>query len=254
MFIRFETDAADPAIAIISLNRPDQRNALNTAMAEELRNAVTRFEADPALRVAVLRGEGRIFCSGMDLAAFAAGERPGLDGPYGFGHFVARERSKPIIAAVNGGAVAGGFEIVLACDLAVAARDARFALPEVKRGIIAAGGGAIRLPGRIPLPIAKELLLTGDPIDAPRAYDLGLLNALTEPGQAEGRALDLARAIAANAPLAVAQSQALADRAAAGGTDWAANSAAWDRVADSRDALEGARAFKEKRAPVWSGA
>ncbi|KFI28405.1 enoyl-CoA hydratase [Haematobacter massiliensis] len=246
-------EIAEPGIAVICLNRPEQRNALNTAVAEALRDAVTRFEEDPGLRVAVLRGEGKVFCAGMDLAAFAAGERPGLDGPWGFGHFVARPRTKPIIAAVNGGAYAGGFEIMLACDLAVAARDARFAVPEVKRGIIAAGGGAIRLPSLLPLPLAKEMLLTGEPITAERAAEFGLVNALAEPGGAEGPALELARIIAANAPLAVAQSLALADGAAGRGLDWAANTAAWKVVERSRDALEGARAFKEKRDPAWAG-
>lgn len=256
MLVLFDTFPDDPAIARITLNRPDQRNAFNTAMADALRDALDRFEADPALRVAVLCGAGKVFCAGMDLAAFAAGERPGIDGPHGFGHFVRRPRSKPVIAAVNGAAIAGGLEIMLACDMAVAATDARFAMPEVKRGIIAAGGGAIRLAAQLPPVVAREILLTGDMFDANRAHALGLLNTLTAPGEAEAAALDLARRIVPNAPLAVAQTRALIDSVAqqGEGVGWAASAAAWAVVQSSADALEGARAFKEKREPRWSGA
>lgn len=255
MLVLYDTLPDDPAIARITLNRPDQRNAFNTAMADALRAALDRYEADPDLRVAILCGAGKVFCAGMDLAAFAAGERPGIDGPHGFAHFVRRSRSKPVIAAVNGAAIAGGFEIMLACDMAVAARDARFALPEVKRGIIAAGGGAIRLPARLPAAIAREMLLTGDMFDAPRAHALGLVNALTDPGDAEAGALAIARRIAVNAPLAVAQTRVLADTVIAGDEagHWAANAAAWAIVQHSADALEGALAFKEKRDPCWAG-
>lgn len=255
MLVLFEHLPDAPGIARITLNRPEQRNAFNTDMADQLRAAVDRFEGEEELRVAVLCGAGKVFSAGMDLAAFAAGERPGIDGPHGFAHFVRRPRAKPVIAAVNGAAVAGGFEIVLACDMAVCARDARFGLPEVKRGIIAAGGGAIRLPARLPPAIASELLLTGDLIDAPRAHALGLVNALAEPGRVEDAAIALAKRIAVNAPLAVQQSLALVNGVLERGEDaaWADNRRAWSIVSNSADAAEGALSFKERREPRWTG-
>lgn len=245
----------DPRIARIRFERPEQRNAINTAMADAFRAALSTFEADPALRVAVLSGAGPVFCAGMDLAAFAAGERPGLnrEDADGFAHFVRRRRQKPVIAAVRGGAFAGGFEIMLACDLVIAAADARFGVPEAKRGLIAGGGGAARLPARIPLAVAREMLLTGDPISAARAYALGLVNGVTEPDRVEAEAEALAGRIADNAPLAVAAALAVTNAVAEAGeaAGWAETARAWEPVSASADAREGALAFKEKRAPVW---
>lgn len=243
------------AVALIRFNRPDQRNAVTTVMKEEISAALDRLERDDTLRVAILTGAGKVFCAGMDLAAFAAGERPGVTEPDRFAGFVAAERSKPIIAAVNGGALAGGFEIMLACDMAIAAEGAVFGLPEVKRGLVAAGGGALRLPRRIPFAIANELILTGDTIGADRALQLGLLNAMVPADQLLPAAMELANRIAANAPLAVSASTRLT-RAATFGDEaalWALNDRLWSRIDGSADSLEGARAFKEKRPPAWTG-
>jgi len=236
-------------IALIRLNRPEVRNAVNLALTAELRAALAWLEGDDTLRAAVLTGAGRFFCAGMDLAAFAAGERPGLNDPDGFAGFVRADRSKPVIAAVNGGAVAGGFEIVLACDMVVAEQGAILGLPEVKRGLIAAGGGALRLPRRLPPAIAAEMLLTGDPISADRAAALGLVNRVVAADALIPTALALAAKVAANAPLALR----LTRQVALGAEDWAASDAAWATIAASDDALEGSRAFVEKRAPRWSG-
>lgn len=252
MAVDFETHGA---VALIRLNRPEARNAIDMEMMAGLRAALARFEADDALQVAVLTGAGKVFCAGMDLGAFAAGARPGINDPEGFAGFVNARRTKPVIAAVNGGAYAGGFEIVLACDMVIADQAGAFGLPEVKRGLVAAGGGAHRLPRRIPSVIAAEMLLTGDPITAVRALELGLVNRLVPAAELIPAALDLAGRIAVNAPLAVRLTLELA-RAAGGdeGALWARNAAIWDRIDGSADALEGARAFKEKRAPHWTGA
>lgn len=250
--VEFETHGK---VALIRLNRPAMRNAVNAEMTSEMRLCLLRFEADPAIEAGVLTGTGPFFCAGMDLGAFAAGERPGLNDPDRFAGFVAVRRTKPIVAAVNGGAVAGGFEIALACDMIIAEDKGFFALPEVKRGIIAAGGGAIRLPRRLPPAIAKELLLTGDPISAVRAFQLGLVNALATSEDLVGRAMALAARIAENAPMAVRLSLDLAEKAASSGESslWTATDEAWAKVENSADALEGAVAFKEKRPPQWTG-
>lgn len=242
-------------VALIRFNRPDQRNAVTTAMKQELTAALRRLEDDDALRVAVLTGAGKVFCAGMDLAAFAAGERPGITEPDRFAGFVAAERTKPVIAAVNGGALAGGFEIMLACDMAIAAEGAVFGLPEVKRGLVAAGGGVLRLPRRIPFVVANEMILTGDTIGAERALSLGLLNAVVPLDQLIPAAMDLANRIAVNAPLAVSASTRLS-RAATFADEaplWALNDRLWSRIDGSEDSLEGSLAFKEKRAPAWKG-
>jgi len=253
--VSYARSPRDPRIGWIQMNRPAQRNAIDTAMAEALREAVTTFECDPVARVAILAGAGPVFCAGMDLAAFARGERPGLEDADGFAYFVRRRRTKPLIAAVQGGAYAGGFEIMLACDLALATSGARFALPEAGRGIIAAGGGGVRLPHRIPLVIAREMLLTGDPITAERAFALGLLNAVVPPDMLDEAAETLARRIADNAPLSVTASltlcQAGADTLEAAG--WSESARLWDQVAGSDDAREGALAFVENRQPDWQG-
>src|SRR5215207_11253163 len=177
-------------VLLVTLNRPEQRNAVNRAMAEGIAAALDRLDADEALRVGVLTGAGKGFCAGMDLKAFVAGEKPSVEGR-GFAGIVQRASAKPLIAAVEGFAVAGGFEIALACDLIVAARGARFGIPEVKRGLIAGAGGLLRIPQRVPYGIAMELALTGDLILAERGYELGLINRLTDQGQALDGALEL---------------------------------------------------------------
>jgi enoyl-CoA hydratase/carnithine racemase len=250
--VEFETNGA---VAVITLNRPELRNAVNVALMNELRAALARVEETSTISVAVLTGAGKVFCSGMDLGAFAAGERPGITEPDHFAGFVSARRTKPIIAAVNGPAVAGGFELVLACDLVIAERGAMFGLPEVKRGIVAAGGGAFRLPRRLPPVIANEMLLTGDPISAERALSIGLINGMADGPAVLETALALANRIAENAPMAVRLTLQIARNAAGlGETEaWAENDRVWARIDGSADALEGALAFKEKRLPQWTG-
>jgi enoyl-CoA hydratase/carnithine racemase len=237
-------------VLVVTIDRPEARNAVDTAVAEGLAAAVDRLDGDERLRVGVLTGAGGTFCAGMDLKAFVAGERPFV-GDRGFAGIVRRPPVKPLIAAVEGWAVAGGFEIALACDLIVAARDARFGIPEVKRGLVAAGGALIRLPRRIPYHLAVELALTGDPIDAERAHAIGLVARLAEPGKAVTAARELAATIAANGPLAVAATKRIltADEAGA----WERQAEITEPVFASEDAREGARAFAEKRPPVWRG-
>lgn len=248
--------ATDGAIALITLNRPERRNAVNLALAEALDAAINRFEADDALQVAILHGAGKVFCAGMDLAAFTEGQVSDVlfrDG--GFCGVTQRARRKPIIAAVHGAALAGGFELALACDLIVAEDGCRFGLPEVIRGLVAGAGGALRLSRHIPPARAREILLTGRLFDTDEAWDLGLLAQRAAPGEGLVAAQALARTIAENAPLAVRETlrlSQLTERAAVDGF-WADNAATLQRVMDSADAAEGARAFLEKRAPVWSG-
>jgi enoyl-CoA hydratase/carnithine racemase len=241
-------------VLLVTLNRPEQRNAVNLAVAEGIAAALDRLDADPALRAGVLAGAGRGFCAGMDLKAFVAGERP-YAGGRGFAGIVERPAAKPLVAAVEGFAVAGGFEVALACDLIVAARGARFGLPEVKRGLVAAGGGLLRLPRRIPYHLAMELALTGEAIDAERAHAAGLVSRLTEPGGALAAALELAAQIAANGPLAVAASKRIVAEAPGwpAGEEWTRQAEIAGPVRESEDAREGARAFAEKRPPRWRG-
>ena len=241
-------------VLLVTLNRPDQRNAVNREVAEGIAGALDRLDEDGALQVGVLTGAGKGFCAGMDLKAFVAGEPVAVDGR-GFAGIVRRASSKPLIAAVEGFAVAGGFEIALACDLIVAAQGARFGIPEVKRGLVAAGGALLRLPQRIPYHLAMELALTGDFVDASRAYEVGLVNRVVEPGAAVDGALELAAAIARNGPLALAASKRVLVEA----PGWPAD-ATWERQAEitnpvraSADAREGSVAFAEKRAPRWTG-
>jgi enoyl-CoA hydratase len=245
------------AIATITLERPAQRNAIDAAMTAALRAAIARFEADETARVAILTGSGdRAFCAGMDLKAFAAGEGPAiLEGPGGFAGFTHAQRTKPVIAAVNGAALAGGCELVLSCDLVVAAEHAVFGLPEVKRGLFATSGGALRLPRLIPRARALELLLTGDVVDARTAHELGLINAVVPHARLAQAARELALRICVNAPLAIRETLALARAAFALPEQQlrAANEAAWARVVASEDAREGPRAFAEKRPPSWKG-
>lgn len=244
-------------IATITIDRPAQRNAIDAATAAALRAATDRFEADHEALVAILTAGGdRAFCAGMDLKAFANGEGPAiLEGPCGFAGFTHYPRTKPCIAAVNGAALGGGCEIVLSCDLIVAAEHARFGLPEVTRGLFAASGGALRLPRLIPRARALELLLTGDLIDAQTACDLGLINKVVPRGRLLETARDLALRICANAPLAVRETLTLVRAVFSLPEEQlqARNDAAWTRIAASEDAHEGPRAFAEKRPAAWKG-
>ncbi len=241
-------------VLLVTLNRPEQRNAVNRAVAEGIAAALDRLDADDALRVGVVTGAGKGFCAGMDLKAFVAGEPVSVEGR-GFAGIVRQPSRKPLIAAVEGFAVAGGFEVALACDLIVAARGARFGIPEVKRGLVAAGGALLRLPRRIPYHLAMELALTGDPIDAERAFEVGLVSRLAEPGETVGAALELAGAIAANGPLALAASKRILVEAPSWPRDrlWERQAEISDPVRASADAREGSAAFAEKRAPRWQG-
>jgi len=241
-------------VLVITLNRPEARNAVNQALAEAVAAALDELDGDDTLRVGVLTGAGGSFCAGMDLKAFLSGEVPVIEGR-GLAGLTQRPPRKPLVAAVEGWALAGGFEIMLACDLAVASRTARFGVPEVKRALVAGAGAALRLPERVPLPIALELLLTGEPIDAARAQELGLVNRLTDEGGALEGALELARTIAANGPLAVEVTRQIARSARDWSSEegWAKQEELMAPVFTSEDAIEGATAFAEKRPPVWKG-
>ncbi|WP_028656958.1 crotonase/enoyl-CoA hydratase family protein [Nocardioides sp. J54] len=240
-------------VLVLRLNRPHVRNAIDQALASAVASALDELDADDDLRIAVLTGAGGTFCSGMDLKAFARGER--VVTHRGFGGITERPPEKPIIAAVEGWALAGGCEMALACDLLVAARDARFGIPEVKRGLVAAAGGLSRLPLALPHPVAMELALTGAPLPADQAHRWGLVNRLVEPGQAFETALELATTIAENAPLALRTSKWIMTRTSgwSGGGWWEEQSARVDEVMASYDATEGATAFAEKRPPRWRG-
>ena len=241
-------------VQVISINRPQVRNAINRAVSEAVAAAVDELDERADLTLGIITGTGGNFCTGMDLKAFLAGELVALPGR-GLAGFIQRPPRKPMIAAVEGWAVAGGFEIALACDLIVAARDARFGLPEVRRGLVAAAGGLLRLPRRIPPAIAKQLALTGEPLSAADASRLGLVNELTEPGQALDGALDLARRITPNGPLAVRTTKQILDQA----LDWTVaegfsrQEPMVAQILASADAREGAAAFAEKRPPAWTG-
>jgi enoyl-CoA hydratase len=244
----------DGAILVITLNRPRSRNAVNGALARGVAAAVDELDSDPALAVGVLTGAGGSFCSGMDLKGFLAGDLP-VVGERGFAGITHAPPDKPIIAAVEGYALAGGCEIALACDLIVAARDAKFGLPETKRSLVAGAGGLFRLPQRIPRAIAMEYALTGEFFSAEAAHAWGMVNRLTDPGEALAGALVLARAITQSGPLAVRATKKIVRD----GGDWPAEER-WSRqdelmrpVMASADAREGATAFAEKRAPVWTG-
>ncbi|MEV5848599.1 crotonase/enoyl-CoA hydratase family protein [Streptomyces sp. NPDC051985] len=267
------TEATAPAaryetrdgVGVITLNRPEALNAVNSALSSAVGEALEQAAADPAVRVVVITGTGRAFCAGADLKELA--QRRPVDAPghpeWGFAGIVRHWIDKPVIAAVNGFAMGGGTEIVLACDLVVAAESATFGLPEVRRGLIAAGGGVVRLQRQLPLRRALELALTGEPVTAATACEWGLVNRVVPDGELLAAALDLAGRVAANAPLSIQHSKRMMYRAAAGGSDWDAtwsggdpwdaNEEATRTVFTSADALEGPRAFAEKRAPRWSG-
>jgi len=238
---------------IITINRPEARNAANKAVAEGLAAACDELDDTPELSAAVLTGAGGNFCAGMDLKAFAAGELAYVPGR-GLG-FTERPPRKPLISAVEGHAVAGGTELVLATDLVVAARDAKFGIPEVKRGLVAAGGGLLRLPHRIPYQKALELALTGGSFTAEQGAQWGFVNVLTEPGEALNGALELAERITANGPLAVAVTKDIMVQSADWSSDemWQKQGELISPVFASNDAKEGAIAFAQKRAPNWTG-
>lgn len=241
-------------VLLITLNRPEVRNAVNAALAEGLAGALDELDNDDSLSVGVLTGTGGFFSAGMDLGAFVRGESAWF-GDRGFAGITQRASRKPLIAAIEGFALAGGMEIALACDLIVAAKGARMGIPEAKRSLVAAGGALLRMPKRMPYHVVMELALTGDPLPAERFHEFGLVNRLTEPGGAVEGALELAGAIAKNAPLAlIASKQVLQEQ-----FDWS-SAEMWEKQAAitgpvfvSEDAKEGSSAFKEKRQPVWKG-
>ena len=242
------------AVLVITINRPQVRNAVNGAAARAMAAALDELDADPAISVGVLTGAGGTFSAGMDLKAFLVVDLPVVPGR-GLGGITTAPPEKPLIAAVEGYALAGGCEIALACDMIVAARDARFGLPEVTRSLVAAAGGLLRLPQRIPPGIALEYALTGEHFGAEAAHGWGLVNRLTEPGGALAGALELAGRITANGPLAVRATKRIVRES----PDWPP-SERWARqeeivrpVSSSADAREGATAFAEKRPPVWRG-
>lgn len=253
MVVTFETHEH---IAIITLNRPDARNAVNGDVASGIEAALDRYESDTNLWAAILASSGSVFCAGADLKEIAAGNLSKLHTERGgFAGLVRRERTKPLIAAVNGVAVAGGCELVLACDMAIAAETAAFGLPEVKRSLAAGAGGLFRLPRAVGMSMAMEMILTGDTIDAQRAYALGLVNKVVPVDQLQAEALALAGRIVVNAPLAVQASKKVAERALVDDDTalWQASAKAMADVAKTEDYQEGPRAFIEKRPPVWKG-
>ena len=244
----------DSGVMIITINRPKAKNAINKAVAEGIAAAIDQLDADDNIRIGILTGANNTFCAGMDLKAFLSGETPFLAGR-GFGGLVESPPKKPLIAAVEGYALAGGLELALTCDLVVAAEDAKFGIPEVKRGLVAAAGGLMRLPRQLPQRIAMELALTGDFMDAERAAALGLINHVVPAGEAMTGALALAAKIAANGPLAVKISKQVITEQ----QDWSAETmfgkqgALVEPIMRSADAIEGSMAFAEKRAPKWTG-
>ena len=244
----------EDGVAVITINRPEARNAVNGAVAKGVAGALDELDARKDVSVLVLTGAGGTFSAGMDLKGFLTGDSPLAEGR-GFGGIVERPPAKPIIAAVEGYALAGGFELALACDLIVASSEAKFGLPEVKRGLVAGAGGLLRLPRRIPYHAAMELALSGAHYPTSRLAELGLVNQVTEPGEALPAARALAAKIAENAPLALAATK----RVIVESPDWpseeqfARQGEIINPVFVSKDAMEGAAAFAEKRRPEWSG-
>ena len=241
-------------IQTITINRPEARNAMTLAAAKAIAAALDDLDGRDDLRIGILTGAGGTFCAGMDLKGFLRGERPSLP-DRGFGGLTRKPPRKPLIAAVEGYALAGGFELALACDLIVAADNAQFGVPEVKRGLAATAGGLVRLPRQLPYRIALELALTGDMFPAKRAYEYGLVNRLVPVGESLAEARKLALVIAGNGPLSVAASK----RVIIESQDWSSTEV-WDKQAaltehvfTSADAREGSAAFAEKRKPVWQG-
>src|SRR3954468_3401023 len=241
-------------VLLITLNRPEARNAVNGDLAQGVADALDELDDTQELQVRVLTGAGKGFSAGMGPKASATGQRPWI-GDRGFAGIVQRASRKPLIAAIEGFAVAGGFEIALACDLIVAARGAKLGIPEVKRSLVAAGGALLRLPQRMPYGLAMELALTGDPIDAERALELGVINRVAEPGGAVDAALELASKIAPNGPLALDATKRILQSQRDWSEDefWAKQGEISGPVFVSQDAQEGAKAFAEKREPQWQG-
>ncbi len=245
---------ASDGLMVITVDRPAVKNAIDYAAAEAIAHALDRLDTDDTLSVAIVTGAGGGFCSGMDLSAFLQGSKPSY-GDRGFAGMTRRSADKPLIAAVEGFAVAGGFEMALACDIIIAAEGARFALPEVRRGLLAAAGALLRLPRRMPYHAVMDIALTGEPVTAERLHTLGIVSRLTAPGSALDEAKLVARQIMAGGPLAVAATKRILIEQ----QDWTLDTM-WDRqdplfrsVADSSDAKEGAAAFKERRPPQWQG-
>ncbi len=241
-------------VMTITMNRPEAKNAMNKNMSELIAAALDELDGNKDLRVGIITGAGGTFCSGMDLKGFLAGETPSVPGR-GFGGLTEKPPAKPLIAAIEGYALAGGFELAISCDLIVAADSSKFGIPEVKRSLVAGAGGLIRLPDQVTPRIAMELALTGDFITAQRAYEIGLINQLCESGKALDGALALGERIAANGPLAVAASKKIISEYQTWPHDerWSRQGKIMAPVFTSEDAREGATAFAEKRAPNWQG-
>lgn len=244
----------DGGVAVITINRPQARNAVNGAVARGIAAALDGLDERKDVSALVLTGAGGMFSAGMDLKAFLKGDFPVVEGR-GFGGITEASSKKPIVAAVEGYALAGGFELALSCDIVVASEESKFGLPEPTRGLVASAGGVMRLPRRIPYHVAMEIALTGDHYPASRLYELGLVNRITPAGEALSGAIELARRIAANAPLALAATKKVIIESA----DWSREEmfekqgAIVNPVFGSKDAMEGAAAFAEKREPIWQG-
>ncbi|MGH9211774.1 MAG: crotonase/enoyl-CoA hydratase family protein [Acidimicrobiales bacterium] len=253
MAVEFATQGP---FAVVKINRPEARNAVNGAVAQGVEEAIDRIESDDSIWVGIITGEPPVFCAGADLKEINAGRAATLATERGgFAGIVQRDRSKPMIAAVDGPALAGGTEIVLSCDLVVASTAATFGIPEVKRSLVAGAGGLFRLGRKVPFNIAMELTLTGDPIDATRAHHFGLVNRLVEPGQALDAATELAEAVCANAPVAVRESRRVVLEAthAPDEVGWKMSVEGMAKAMSSEDFAEGLNAFIEKRPPRWTG-
>lgn len=246
--------AVEDGVMLITINRPEAKNSVNLAVAKGIAAAMEELDSNDEIRAAILTGAEGTFCSGMDLKAFVTGELPIIEGR-GFAGLVEAPPRKPLIAAVEGFAFAGGFELAISCDMIVSAGNAKFGIPEVKRGLVAGAGGLLKLPRQIPRRVAMELALTGDAIDAQRAYDLGLINRVVEAGTALATARELADKIAANGPMAVLASKQIMNES----EEWSSEDMFKKQndialpVFASKDAIEGATAFAEKRPPKWRG-
>lgn len=246
--------AVEDGVMLITINRPEAKNSVNLAVAKGIAAAMEELDSNDEIRAAILTGAEGTFCSGMDLKAFVTGELPIIEGR-GFAGLVEAPPRKPLIAAVEGFALAGGFELAISCDMIVSAGNAKFGIPEVKRGLVAGAGGLLKLPRQIPRRVAMELALTGDAIDAQRAYELGLINRVVEAGTALATARELADKIAANGPMAVLASKQIMNES----EEWSSEDMFKKQndialpVFASKDAIEGATAFAEKRPPKWRG-
>lgn len=243
-------------LGIITLNRPEARNAINGMMASGIEDAIDKIENDPDIWVGILTAKGKAFCAGADLKEINAGNGAALSTERGgFGGITMRERTKPLIAAITGSALAGGTEIALSCDMIVVSDTTNFGLPEVKRSLVAGAGGLFRLPRVIGMPVALEVILTGDPLPSQRAYELGMVNKVVPEAEVMDEAVKLAERITANAPIAVQASRSVTMDALKedDATLWKASGKAFGKVAKTEDFKEGPLAFIEKRAPVWKG-